>query len=924
MVSTTIPYMSTSGRPLHCILRDYGAQNEFKLTHGAHLSCPASMYVIVLPLYDASNMSKLSPAPGHWNTIAVLKEHLVSWLRLIFAVMSSEGTVSQAPPIQVVVNMFAAYGEPPVELSTTNLDGMIEEVRVVFSADKAFHFMDTVYADARNKLEVYKLEVPIITASDLVLSTETQYSRYHCVDFAAKHCFWSETVLPEQDAVQELITMYKKYNYLSMKELWSTDEWRYVDEEMNALLSMDLAIKRVAEKCLEMLIEIHEFMVLKTNIIGQDAAQSQIMIITNPNEITNKVVGQVLHETADRAANGKQSSTKPALCFSSEELDAMVKGLPAGVTVSMILESLGLLIPVNVDLATNHIMPVTKYAESDCYLLGLIDVKMPADTRNACAFQHHSLRPVSDMLQNTNGSFFMLRSLSRLFCLHDKRSCFIPGFFTKLFIYLNNTTTNPIRSWFWQDGMALRSILRWKRRDVSSPHCHAPFRFVFTVFQETAMEGLKETLVYPWCHGDKEGFMVKINVWVERDLNTFGERISNWMDWFHPRDLMYDVLQGIRDFLHSKDHWQITLDEYVLGAGNPLLLNDDEAQWFGSESLRIAMREPLLGYFWDYDSLIASELDFEVALSRSAEVLPWRPLGDTRHLVMAIRKRIGDDETSPDVIKRLVIKYHQCNRKRLSVNACERLVRQVLGLEPAVNRDPITPGVKAENIPQPAEPTKGRGDAFEDQMLDMMGRVLEGHQQTHHALDEMLKRSVEKARGVHDFPLLAVRSSYSARGMAKLTSGLAGMAGVTTSRVHFLCCVCGCKSPTAGEGYLLSVGNEHTKQMFKVFHTSLSVLQVMLQLGGVPNQMSLIADLAIKSLDTLDMDIADGIADLPSAEAMADLRKKLVDILVANQDAPTGIEKSDGSNSILLDPSKQVSACSCPVSVVAYCLHVPG
>lgn len=122
-VSAYVPYTTKTARSLHCIIRDYGGQAQFRLTHSHHLSCPRSIYIVVLPLYDISS----HPAVKKWNSVAVLTCQLLEWLRMVYSAITRERSAmiedeavseddspssESVVPILIVVNTFSAFPNP--------------------------------------------------------------------------------------------------------------------------------------------------------------------------------------------------------------------------------------------------------------------------------------------------------------------------------------------------------------------------------------------------------------------------------------------------------------------------------------------------------------------------------------------------------------------------------------------------------------------------------------------------------------------------------------------------------------------------------------------------------------------------------------------------------------------------------------------
>lgn len=209
----------------------------------------------------------------------------------------------------------------------------------------------------------------------------------------------------------------------------------------------------------------NQLMVLNPGPVGSR------IIITNPNWLTNEVVGVVLHETAMRLSAGIVRD-KSALVYSRDEVDAMVQRMPCDVTVSMVLEMMGLAMAVD-NSSSNEIVPVTSHADSAIFISGLVDTPMPSEIRNAC------LQPFRDSItivmqsafhvleKNTQSSLRVVRSVSRLFSLQNQRCCFIPGFHMKLFMFIHNLNSCPERCWYWKDGMVMTSMVRWTVKNVS-------------------------------------------------------------------------------------------------------------------------------------------------------------------------------------------------------------------------------------------------------------------------------------------------------------------------------------------------------------------------------------------------------------------------------------------------------------------------
>lgn len=380
--------------------------------------------------------------------------------------------------------------------------------------------------------------------------------------------------------------------------------------------------------------------------------------------------------------------------------------------------------------------------------------------------------------------------------------------------------------------------------------------------------------------------MVKITLWVENAALVQSSMI-NWEGFFHPKDIVLDDLNSIRDFIVSKEHWKISVDEHVMleGSNVPYLLSDAELDWFASEASRMHIRTPLIGYFLNYSLFISLEKELALTLGNASDYeksfCEWS--GCLDDLVGDLRQKVGYVIAEGDLLL-WIVRYHRSNSHRLSIVQCELIVRKVLSTEVETPLSSLPLPAAAEELPPPPQ----------------------GQQAA-------VARYVEDKRRIFDFPLLAVMCRHQPDGRLDALRVWGGnRLGISTCSVHFHCTVCGCRSPTAGKGYRLALGTKGTERVLKILHYSLSVLQLMLQLGGVPNQISAIAEFAIRSLDILATDLKVELQKIAQVHDIEDLRKAFVD---AKAVASKGKRSSTmlRQRSVLFDFTKPVF--SCPLTV---------
>lgn len=252
--------------------------------------------------------------------------------------------------------------------------------------------------------------------------------------------------------MRQLASAFLKLNYLQVASLSSCQD------TVLSCLQENRPLHVLAKFCLSALLTVNHFMVFNIT-----SAEDGRVIVTEPNGLTNKVIGQVLYETAKRSVYGIHG--KVPLVYAHKELNEMIQDLPLGITVGMVLEALGLAIPVTIG-QNNNILPATSHC-SDLYLLGLVDVPMPPKVKRACQHSSQALRPAFQVLENQKTHFTLLRSVSRLFALQSMQYSFIPGYFLKLFMFVYNQSSCPERCWYWKDGMVMKSIIRLKISHVS-------------------------------------------------------------------------------------------------------------------------------------------------------------------------------------------------------------------------------------------------------------------------------------------------------------------------------------------------------------------------------------------------------------------------------------------------------------------------
>lgn len=428
-----------------------------------------------------------------------------------------------------------------------------------------------------------------------------------------------------------------------------------------------------------------------------------------------------------------------------------------------------------------------------------------------------------------------------------------------------------------------------------------------------------------------EGFVVKISICLD-DSEFLLTPMNMWKGFFHPHDIVLNDLTSIRDFIVSKEHWKISVDEHVLFAGSnvPYPLADVEVDWFDCEASRLRVRTPLIGYFSNYSTFIDSQSEMAMTLSRGSDqeqtFCEWN--GIVEDLIRILR---GLDITQTD-LKLWILRYFRCHALKLSVAECDAIVCRIIAVDSvAAVDDDFT--VQTDQLPTPSPTENQWNSEIDQQSIVVTAKCCEiqptaavsaprtmsfsftsNNEQILHGISMLLQgqqatwdRLVEDSRKVHAYPLLAVLSPYQSTGFRGAAKAFAGAKlGITTCRVRFHCSVCGCQSLTAGKGYKLQLGSKGTKYILKVFRMSLSMLQLMLQIGGVPNQVSAIAEFAITSLDILSTDLRDEFLKIAEVQDNDELRRSLIDVKNAAVLA-TAASNTPVQRSVLLDPTKTVS-----------------
>lgn len=377
--------------------------------------------------------------------------------------------------------------------------------------------------------------------------------------------------------------------------------------------------------------------------------------------------------------------------------------------------------------------------------------------------------------------------------------------------------------------------------------------------------------------------------------------MNKWEEFFYPHDMVLGDLNKIREFIFSTGHWKINVDEFVLqlAPSPPLLVSAAEDKWFAGVQSRAVIREPLVGYFLSYPLMISSEPRFHLALIKSSAIITknnnsadWS--GRMPDLVSHLHQGLQVGTILERELKVWIAHHHRHLSVPLSAAKCDSIARKVLsndGDDSALDYDSST---EMDDLSPPTDSQRLKS-------IDNTLNRLERKQ------NEAMERHVEGMRKIYDRPLLVVVSRYQPSTLfGELVSFVSQGFGRSSYRAHFLCSVCGCKSPTAGEGYKLNFGADGTEHVLRACHMSLTFLQIMLNLGGVPNQISILAELATSSLDILANDLrVELLQNVKEAkvEEMDNMRDALV-----GKVAEEGQKESDvvTDRAVLLDSSKTV------------------
>ena len=132
---------------------------------------------------------------------------------------------------------------------------------------------------------------------------------------------------------------------------------------------------------------------------------------------------------------------------------------------------------------------------------------------------------------------------------------------------------------------------------------------------------------------------------------------------------------------------------------------------------------------------------------------------------------------------------------------------------------------------------------------------------------------IEKARGLHDYPMLMVVTDRKKRVFPS---------GGRLYRVHFLCPVCGSVGACGPKkkGYKLVVHGKWTRNLLLAAHLGVCLLEIVLKVTGVPNQISAISRLALESLSA----VSDELVSETSLGLSAGMVSALKDRLTAAVD----------------------------------------
>lgn len=179
--------------------------------------------------------------------------------------------------------------------------------------------------------------------------------------------------------------------------------------------------------------------------------------------------------------------------------------------------------------------------------------------------------------------------------------------------------------------------------------------------------------------------------------------------------------------------------------------------------------------------------------------------------------------------------------------------------------------------PHEADPHPADSSVPVNRILDALSAVQNELGLIRQEQDASRDRNVEGMRRIHNFPLLAVLSRYQG-GMKKFARS---KLRISSFKVHFHCNVCGYRSPTACDGYKLCLGTKGTQRILQVFKLSLNLFQLMLQVSGVPNQISMLADIAINSLDILTEELQNDFLKVAQQQDVESLRQTFLNASLA-------------------------------------------
>eukprot|EP01031_Cornospumella_fuschlensis_P023385 gene23385-28377_t len=892
-VTSQHTYIVDKDKALQFTLYDYAGQREFKINHSGALSVPDSIYIVVVPLFDMDRKV--------WLQEYECKARLLDWLKFIYSVMhakrldwdklvgkaSSVGICKgaaddvdywsvQSIPVFVVVNLFSNQRDTlkPEKQHLASLpkatiqeivkgwlaeciqlfnstqcdtDALIQDKRVIFE------FLPIVLMDVCQREEVKtKLLSALISASETV--AKSRYSLPSCVEYFRKRgvpASVDHKILPKQRYVDCLRNIFRTYPpfvaFVGAVSSQDNDRDKLTSAENGAL---DYVVSRV----LPVLENTGAILCLQTEAKADATADGGDLVVTDRNWLTSEVIGRILQQAA-------KLKLRSDMAIHQADIRRWLKDLlPKNTSILHLLTSMSLAIPVQRDPQEGVIVPLQEEKKADLplddnredvLLLGLIAEPMP-NVEVLC--QRGSIVPCRGW------------SICRVFALLDERFVFVPGFFMRLFVFVHNRHPVRVASHFWSDGMVVRNRTRLQgEEDVGT------VQIVISPYQ-IDVGGMP-----------KPAFRVDCGVSMDKDKVAVGMG-----------DVVYGEMNAMREYLRGNS-WNLEWLEYGLDPdnvqGQPLRrLRDLEDLWFfGCEEARLNVSSALLGN--QLETLERRRMG-QMSLSLSWEVCDQRGLlcvpSDAK-AVQDIKAAIDREMFGSDIAvkEKLRMVLDVCRQRGVAVSYA-----QLHGVPEEF--DDRTGRVGASGEVDVSAAIQGLTDTIRNQMLPNQGRML-------HMLQESTRATVDQQRGVHDKPLLMVlkRRNLSDNPALRLGQQLKERLGTKRYSVHFLCEMCGeCKtmkpaaSPDAPKGYELDVSNRFCVDMLQAVHASLCMLQLILQVAGLPNGVSHLGKMCLDSVECVSKEVAEQLQD--KVAEFEEMRAMFAQV-AATEDAATAVSASTGT-----------------------------